>query len=680
MKKILLVLGLVAHLGVSAQFIQTHKNGLDHDLYNVESIGQDIVMGGTVYPAGSLTNSDIHLQRMDQNGNVLWEVTHDIGTDERCLDIGVQGNDYVLVTGSTKFGTNQTIFLMRLDPSNGAFVDMVHLVPGTDSKFPHQFGLDVEYDDQIEQYYIAGWGTYDNVPNIGPDDIPVYKTGPLLIALDNNMNHQWTREVNFRAGLVNSFSTVEVIPGKGVAVLGRHRGVRPWVCMFDDNGNKNWDLYPSNIGGWGYIFPSKGLVFDADNDRLLCNANVDANIGGAYLMEITNVTSGTATINRVKHYSNLIFEYNDFESHHLILYDDKIYISGYHKHLTNPSVPLARSLQPALLTVDANTFDVQRFMIYEAYNPSHFVREYTYYKDKSYTNRHRGFMTNSALWGSNLALLGYDYSAHNGTNAYNLMVLGIDHSGTSNAPCEKEEPVEDKFLSYNEKTFNRIEDVSHDVDPASASQPSQPHSITYGCYVQSPCSLNITGLNRTNFNCYEYEFTVSTNTGSGTFAYEYDWDFGDGTTLTTTGPVATHDYGNSPLCMYTVCVTVSALGSDGSLCQDTWCQLMPSFVSPGCGSCISLRKAVSPIDEASEVEKGFRLFPNPAEGQTVLEFDAERTNGRLMVYSLQGQLVQDQSGLQGNRFAIDLGELSSGTYLLHFSSDQGDVRQRLVVR
>ena len=156
--------------------------------------------------------------------------------------------------------------------------------------------------------------------------------------------------------------------------------------------------------------------------------------------------------------------------------------------------------------------------------------------------------------------------------------------------------------------------------------------------------------------------------------------FGDGTTLTTTGPVATHDYGNSPLCMYTVCVTVSALGSDGSLCQDTWCQLMPSFVSPGCGSCISLRKAVSPIDEASEVEKGFRLFPNPAEGQTVLEFDAERTNGRLMVYSLQGQLVQDQSGLQGNRFAIDLGELSSGTYLLHFSSDQGDVRQRLVVR
>jgi len=64
-KSLFTLLFLSVIFGLKAQFIKTHNNGMDHNHYSVESIGEDIIMAGTVYPAGSLTNTDIHVQRLD---------------------------------------------------------------------------------------------------------------------------------------------------------------------------------------------------------------------------------------------------------------------------------------------------------------------------------------------------------------------------------------------------------------------------------------------------------------------------------------------------------------------------------------------------------------------------------------------------------------------------------------
>ena len=66
-----------------------------------------------------------------------------------------------------------------------------------------------------------------------------------------------------------------------------------------------------------------------------------------------------------------------------------------------------------------------------------------------------------------------------------------------------------------------------------------------------------------------------------------------------------------------------------------------------------------------------RLYPNPAENYSFLEFEGEVT-GELKLYNLAGQLVHYQQS-SGKNIPVPAAMLPSGMYLVIFIPDEGPV-------
>ena len=159
-------------------------------------------------------------------------------------------------------------------------------------------------------------------------------------------------------------------------------------------------------------------------------------------------------------------------------------------------------------------------------------------------------------------------------------------------------------------------------------------------------------------NFLEVDFTDL----SGNQPNEWLWDFGDGNTSADQNP--THVFGVGGL--YTVCLTASnAVGSDSS-CQEV--NLQPNSVS-------------EPLAALS-----MRLFPNPAQQQTMLQLKLEQaTTLDIALRNSFGQTIQQlatrQQVMQGQlNIPIDLVDFPKGVYWVEVKSTRGSRLERLVVQ
>lgn len=93
-------------------------------------------------------------------------------------------------------------------------------------------------------------------------------------------------------------------------------------------------------------------------------------------------------------------------------------------------------------------------------------------------------------------------------------------------------------------------------------------------HIPSPCESWFWYYPDSSSNSYTFEGWAMNN-----MIDSWTWDFGDGTTAT--GQVVSHSFAN-PNQIYTVCLTTTGIGSDGTTCTYTFCQDVFTYIPSPC--------------------------------------------------------------------------------------------------
>jgi len=669
----LLALLVCVSFGLRAQFMSTHSNGMDHNHYSVESIDSDIILGGTVYPAGQTNNTDIHIQRLDASGSIMWEIYHDIGTDERCLDIGLQGEDYILVTGTATHDGRNRAFMMRLNQFDGSFIDMVFLIPDIYSNHLDQMGLEVIYSETTNRYFIAGkaFADINEIAWAVQDEIA------LVICLDANLNNIWSNEVRdampsslAKYPIAGAFNVVE-IPGKGICI-GADVST-PRVIHYDYAGNMVWDINSISL-----VNAPKGLVYDAATDRLLISClNLEAVIA-----EIVDASTSGAALNRIVDFKDFWFAHQYKFTPGDIIINNNGTISLLGHSSGPPFLPVnAFPRLPTILTLDYSSLSLLNVNVLEHNDPGHSNQELHFFTDLP----HPTLSDRYTPWGDGFAVLGYNYSSYGGLNTYNLTVNQTDLLGFTEEPCENSFD----FKTYSlPKTPNpRVlvyDDMTHDVEPYFASSYLNPHDQNFGCFEQEPCNITVNAVNIENIlSCEIADFSVDVTAGSGTYITQYFWNWGDGTSTVTTTPFANHAFLGYAVCAYTVCVTVTGIGSNGNSCTDHGCYSVTlpftgffgGFMCPN--YCLPKLNVAGGETSNDIIEQtAIQLYPNPTSNQFVLE--GLSGVAQLVISDVTGRIVH--TGSVSNNVAVDVSNFRQGVYFVKVQDEAGDTfTEKLIV-
>lgn len=192
------------------------------------------------------------------------------------------------------------------------------------------------------------------------------------------------------------------------------------------------------------------------------------------------------------------------------------------------------------------------------------------------------------------------------------------------------------------------------------------------------CStINYTGQCQAEFYPYEDStnnviYLIDLSSGTGTMTYF--WDFGDGNTSTLQYP--THVYANSGF--YNVCLTIT----DNIACTSTYCDSVgfTLFGGPNShhnGFTINVIPASSVgVDEVVEILTDMNVYPNPANENTTLEYNAtEDGNHSIILTDITGKVVMNENynAQKGNnRLNLNLNSIESGMYLITVADANGN--------
>jgi PKD repeat protein len=145
---------------------------------------------------------------------------------------------------------------------------------------------------------------------------------------------------------------------------------------------------------------------------------------------------------------------------------------------------------------------------------------------------------------------------------------------------------------------------------------------------------------------------VGSFTYTGSTADSLRWDFGDGATATGTNPG--HTYADSGT--YTICVTSYTSCGDDVNCQDI--------------------HVTGTDDVANIYGSSIKLYPNPTTGLLNIENAA---GAAVRVYNIMGQQIYS-GAITNNKYEIDLGGFTSGTYLLQITDNRGTRYTKTIIK
>ncbi|MCF8459530.1 MAG: PKD domain-containing protein [Flavobacteriales bacterium] len=151
-------------------------------------------------------------------------------------------------------------------------------------------------------------------------------------------------------------------------------------------------------------------------------------------------------------------------------------------------------------------------------------------------------------------------------------------------------------------------------------------------------------------------FTDASTTSSS--ITDYAWDFGDGNSSTDASPTNVYAADGS----YTVCLTVT----DANGCTSEYCE--------------AIQVTDIPTTIAEAVERGMEVYPNPSNGQFVVEVSGVEADVQIVVLDVAGRQVYNEGVVLNNSFRKDLNlNLASGTYLLQVATLEGLVTRKIQI-
>ncbi len=189
MKKIFLmnlVLLVVAANAYGQHFRTYFFDHLDFNHYSIEFNEDEgtFLAAGTVFDNSS-NQTDMHILKMDINGNLIWQQRLNISPDDRLLDLTIGRPGEFAVTGYTEASGNREIFVAVLDIGSGATIALAtYNVSGSN------FGTNIIYSQATDMYYLGGFADAD--PSAG---FPLSSSTGLLMELDPSLGVNWIRSI-----------------------------------------------------------------------------------------------------------------------------------------------------------------------------------------------------------------------------------------------------------------------------------------------------------------------------------------------------------------------------------------------------------------------------------------------------------------------------------------------------
>lgn len=164
----------------------------------------------------------------------------------------------------------------------------------------------------------------------------------------------------------------------------------------------------------------------------------------------------------------------------------------------------------------------------------------------------------------------------------------------------------------------------------------------------------------------------------------YSWDFGDGSVSTEVYP--TYEY--TEVGTYTVCLSITS----GNGCTDSYCYTFTMdgegiFNGGGAmqqGFTLNVVEEIVLGLEEDKLVNSFSVYPNPINESSVLSIQSEQAfAATIELFNLQGQLVYASNQLiqsGQNQIALNVGDLSSGNYLLKLKNDSGKAESIMLTK
>ena len=650
MKKVIytiaaMVFLLGANVAKAQTFTHKYYDGNEHARYSIENLEDDLFMGGTLFN-NNPTDTDIHVQRLDGNGSIVWEHKYDIGNEARSTDITLVYDDLMVLTGVTKVNGLSRIFVMSLDQATGLIQNFFVLDPGLPAHV-EQAPSEIIFSEVTGELYLSGY-VFDS----STTPFTTFSNG-ILLSFDQGLTTiNWAKETNA------PISVIEEIDGAGIYVGSRTNSA------VDYSGNLIWQI---NTGIHQY-----GSATDAEYDGVTDRLIILEEDG---LLEIQNATSAAASLGQALVYYDVNsplrniwhadIELNPNTNELVLLQVSQEYRGSYSNH------------HPCIILLDPS-LNVQEAHITRTHNPGG-----SYY-DTGFKDFKIEVGMRLSEWSDNFGVLHYEHPDYNlgAPNDYDLAVLKTNQQGRTLLDCEEDIAVQKlNVQTHNLQPTNFVNTNYLISDPTFNHMPSN-HSVFDGCFNFQSCNLSINNIVGNYVDCYEHSYSVNYTAGPGTIITEYDWDWGDGSSTTTTNPVTTHAFPNQ-YCTYNVCVTVTAIGTNGSICSDTYCQIVYMLNFADCPPCgIGARSGNSQFNDNSTMAENLTVTvaPNPTKDHFVVEIVGDDVNGEFVILNTVGQVVYTSKKLEGNqiRTTVDGSQLESGVYLLKFSSGDRTISKKII--
>ncbi len=622
-------------------FTTSYGNGsLEHAHYDVQSINGDMIMSGTVFETGNFANSDIHMQRVDGSGAIIWDKFYDLGDKEEALALTLKNEDVAVVTGSVEVAGDLRIFILAVDQNTGMTMDYRIINPPNTEEYMDQIGNDLIYSEAADAYYLTAYSQKSGAASF-------YNDG-FLISLDASFNVVWSREIDNYTGCLTE------IDGVGIYV-GAHNSFG-----IDYGGNIIWQ---TPLGGH-YADAQIDAEYDPSTDRLFV-------LSENFMIELLNAsTSGT--------FNQAVSYYDNSDSHRAIQHVDLEY-----NEATNELLLLMigeewretyRNYEPIIVNIDAGSLAINNAWVLDVNGPS------SYYHGN---NAHYVKWARLATWDEDFGYVCLETPSYasGATNDFNIKLTRTLTNGQTELECETEIPMLSEFIDNVELSEVGITPVTCLDQVFDSFMPDfELHFTEEGCFNFEPCGVTINSFTDSYADCYQYDFEANINLAPGTVVTSYVWNWGDGTSTTTTNTVTNHQF-SSASCIYNVCVTVNAIGSDGSTCSDTYCRDQFMLVFEPCQGCGEGARATSaPGNSANASEFDFAVSPNPSATIFNVELKGEELNGQFEIKNTLGQTVYTSALIQGNyyRGTIDASSFEQGVYLIVFTNGEQQLTKRII--
>jgi hypothetical protein len=152
-------------------------NGTDKSYRIIETA--DAYLIGSISNTAPALNFDLHLSKLDKNGNVLWSHIYGGANDETIGNLVIQSNGEIIISGTTNsYGAgDRDLILYKIDAAGNEINHVTYggaIIDGSSDL--------INYRDTL---YVLG---YTN--NMGHGDRDIW-----LLCVDNNLDTLWTKTI-----------------------------------------------------------------------------------------------------------------------------------------------------------------------------------------------------------------------------------------------------------------------------------------------------------------------------------------------------------------------------------------------------------------------------------------------------------------------------------------------------